>query len=92
MIAVSSVGRRGSRIEIAVHDSGVGIAPDVQARMFEPFFTTKELGKGSGLGLSMVRGFAAGAGGDVAVDSTPGRGSTFSIRLPRVSTAPERGE
>ncbi len=56
--------------------------------MFEPFFTTKELSKGSGLGLSMVRGFAAGAGGDVAVQSTPGRGSTFSIRLPRVSRPP----
>ena len=87
-IAVSPVGRRGSSIEVAVHDSGVGIEPEVQARMFEPFFTTKELGKGSGLGLSMVRGFAAGAGGDVFVDSTPGRGSTFSIRLPRVSRPP----
>jgi two-component system cell cycle sensor histidine kinase/response regulator CckA len=87
-VAVSSVGRRGSLIEIAVLDTGVGIDPAVQARMFEPFFTTKELGKGSGLGLSMVRGFAAGAGGDVTVDSTPGRGSTLSIRLPRVSRPP----
>jgi two-component system, cell cycle sensor histidine kinase and response regulator CckA len=84
-IAVKSVGRRGSLIEIAVHDSGSGIAPEIQARMFEPLFTTKELGKGSGLGLAMVRGFAAGAGGDVAVESTLGRGATFSIRLPRVS-------
>ena len=87
-IAVSSVGRRGSSIEIVVHDSGAGIAPAVQARMFEPFFTTKELSKGSGLGLAMVRGFAAGAGGEVAVESTPGRGSRFSIRLPRVSQQP----
>jgi signal transduction histidine kinase len=54
--------------------------------MFEPLFTTKGPGKGSGLGLSMVRGFAVASGGDVFVDSTPGRGSTFSIRLPRVST------
>lgn len=84
-IAVNSAGRRRSSIEIAVRDSGSGIAPDIQARMFEPFFTTKELGRGSGLGLSMVRGFAAGAGGDIAVESTPGCGSTFSIRLPRVS-------
>lgn len=90
-IAVAPVGRRGSSIEIAVRDSGSGIAPEIQARMFEPLFTTKEPGKGSGLGLSMVRGFAAAAGGDVAVDSTPGRGSTFSIRLPRVSRPPERG-
>ncbi len=88
-IAVNSAGRRGSLIEIAVQDSGTGIAPDVQARIFEPLFTTKELGKGSGLGLAMVRGFAAGAGGDVTVESTLGRGSTFSIRLPRVSPAPK---
>jgi two-component system, cell cycle sensor histidine kinase and response regulator CckA len=88
-IAVAPVGRRGSSIEIAVRDSGSGIAPEIQARMFEPLFTTKEPGKGSGLGLSMVRGFAAAAGGDVAVDSTPGRGSTFSIRLPRVSPPPK---
>jgi PAS domain S-box-containing protein len=87
-IAVGPIGRRGSTIEIAVHDSGVGIEPEVQAHMFEPFFTTKQLGKGSGLGLSMVRGFAASAGGDVAVDSTPGRGSTFSIRLPRANRPP----
>ena len=83
-IAVTPVGRRGSSIEIAVRDSGSGIPPEIQARMFEPLFTTKEPGDGSGLGLSMVRGFAAGAGGDVAVESTLGRGSTFSIRLPRV--------
>jgi PAS domain S-box-containing protein len=88
IIAVSPIGRRGSTIEIAVHDSGVGIESEVQAQMFEPFFTTKHLGEGSGLGLSMVRGFAAAAGGDVALDSTPGRGSTFSIRLPRVSRPP----
>jgi PAS domain S-box-containing protein len=83
-IAVTPVGRRGSSIEIAVRDSGSGIPPEIQARMFEPLFTTKEPGDGSGLGLSMVRGFAAAAGGDVAVESTLGRGSTFSIRLPRV--------
>ena len=87
-IAVTSVGRHGSSIEIAVRDSGSGIPPEIQARMFEPLFTTKEPGDGSGLGLSMVRGFAAAAGGDVAVDSTPGRGSTFSIRLPRVNPSP----
>ena len=85
-IAVNSVGRRGSLIEVAVRDSGTEIAPESRP-MFEPLFTTKELGKGSGLGLAMVRGFAAGAGGDVAVESTLGRGSTFSIRLPRVSEA-----
>jgi two-component system cell cycle sensor histidine kinase/response regulator CckA len=87
-VAVSPVSRRGSSIEIAVRDSGSAITPDIQARIFEPLFTTKEPGKGSGLGLSMVRGFAVAAGGDVFVDSTPGRGSTFSIRLPRVTPSP----
>jgi len=89
-IAVNAVGRRGSSIDIAACDSGSGIAPEIQARMFEPFFTTKEVGRGSGLGLSMVRGFAAAAGGEVTVESTPGRGSTFAIRLPRVSEAQNR--
>ena len=88
-IAVRAVGRRGSLIEITVRDSGTGIAPEIQARMFEPLFTTKEIGKGSGLGLSMVRGFASSAGGEVTVELTPGRGSAFSIRLPRVSEAPD---
>jgi two-component system cell cycle sensor histidine kinase/response regulator CckA len=81
-IAVNSVGRRGSLIDVAVKDSGTGIAPEIQARMFEPLFTTKELGKGSGLGLAMVRGFAAGAGGDIAVESpsAAGRRSRYACR------------
>jgi signal transduction histidine kinase len=69
-------------VELEVRDSGTGIALDLQDRIFEPFFTTKAVGRGSGLGLAMVSGFAARAGGEVSVESEPGKGTTFAIRLP----------
>jgi len=72
----------GAFVEIAVRDSGMGIPYEVQDRIFEPFFTTKGPGRGSGLGLAMVSGFAARAGGEVTVESEPGKGTTFAIRLP----------
>jgi len=78
------------QVEIAVVDTGTGMTAEVQARLFEPFFTTKSLGLGTGLGLSQVHGFAQGAGGEVRVDSAPGRGSVFRLRLPRVSAKPEQ--
>ncbi|MDB5366807.1 MAG: hybrid sensor histidine kinase/response regulator, partial [Rhodospirillales bacterium] len=68
---------------IAIHDSGEGISSDVLARVFEPFFTTKEAGKGSGLGLSQVYGFAKQSGGSVTIDSKDGVGTTVRIVLPR---------
>jgi signal transduction histidine kinase len=74
----------GSFVEVFVHDTGTGIPADVLARVFEPFFTTKPSGKGSGLGLAMVSGFAARAGGEVKVASEPGSGTTFAIRLPEL--------
>jgi PAS domain S-box-containing protein len=77
-------------VEVLVRDTGTGIAPDVLERIFEPFYTTKEAGQGSGLGLSMVSGFAARAGGEVTVESTPGRGTTFAIRLPELPSRPSR--
>ena len=75
--------RKGDHVAIMVTDTGVGIAPDVLAKIFDPFFTTKPVGKGTGLGLSQVHGFAHQAGGTVAVESELGRGTSFTICLPR---------
>ncbi|MGJ4801986.1 two-component system sensor histidine kinase NtrB [Luteimonas sp. SDU82] len=67
---------------VEVTDTGPGIPFDHQTRVFEPFFTTKEVGKGSGLGLSQVFGFASQSGGGVDLSSTPGAGTSLVIRLP----------
>jgi len=67
---------------ITVSDSGSGIAPEDQARIFDPFFTTKEVGKGTGLGLSIVFGIVEQHQGEIAVESAPGRGASFILRLP----------
>jgi signal transduction histidine kinase len=74
---------RGEMIALSVSDSGTGMDEDTLARAFEPFFTTKMTGKGTGLGLSQVYGFASQSGGDVRIDSTPGRGTTVTLLLPR---------
>ena len=67
---------------ITVADTGSGIPPELLDSIFEPFFTTKEMGDGTGLGLASVHGTVKQAGGQVAVESTPGRGSTFRVLLP----------
>jgi len=77
----------GSDIVLVVSDTGVGMDGVTQARLFEPYFTTKEPGKGTGLGLSTVRDVVAQAGGRIEVSSKVGRGSTFTIRLPRAQNA-----
>jgi CheY-like chemotaxis protein len=70
---------------IAVADTGVGMPEDVRGRAFEPFFSTKSEGRGSGLGLSMVYGFARQSGGQVVIESAVGRGATIRIYLPRAA-------
>ncbi|MCO6437171.1 MAG: PAS domain-containing protein [Phycisphaerae bacterium] len=72
---------------LEVRDNGVGMPPEVIERIFEPFFTTKAKGKGTGLGLSTVYGIIRQCGGDVTVESRPGEGSLFRVRLPRSPVA-----
>ncbi len=78
-------GQDAVRLEIA--DTGVGIPEATLSRVFEPFFTTKDVGRGTGLGLSQVYGFARSSGGHVAVRSRPGAGTVFTITLPRTHKA-----
>jgi PAS domain S-box-containing protein len=77
--------RAGAFVAVSLTDTGSGIAAGDLHRIFEPFYTTKGVGQGTGLGLSQVFGFAKQSGGEVVVESAPGRGSTFTLFLPRVS-------
>ncbi len=79
-------------VAVSLADTGHGIPPDKLGQIFEPFFTTKEVGKGTGLGLSQVYGFAKQSGGDVEVESTPGRGTTFTLYLPQAERTDAVGE
>ncbi|MBV9826270.1 MAG: hypothetical protein JO001_11415 [Alphaproteobacteria bacterium] len=72
----------GPFIMLAVSDNGAGMSLETRARAIEPFFTTNEIGRGSGLGLSQVYGFARQSGGQLEIDSAVGRGTTMRIFLP----------
>jgi two-component system cell cycle sensor histidine kinase/response regulator CckA len=83
--AVAGPAHAGTFTEIAVSDTGTGIAPDVLPHIFEPFFTTKPVGQGTGLGLAMCHGILNQAGGHIVVESVAGQGTTVRIRLPALT-------
>jgi PAS domain S-box-containing protein len=97
-MAVDREAWRGGGVALSVADSGVGMSEAVLARAFEPFFTTKEAGRGTGLGLATVYGFANQSRGGVALESRPGQGTTVTLYLPSADeplpaavVAPDRG-
>jgi CheY-like chemotaxis protein len=78
----------GDYVALSVIDTGRGMSASVLAKAYEPFFTTKDVGKGSGLGLSQVHGFARQSGGDVTIESAVDGGTTVTIFLPRSNAEP----
>ncbi len=85
VLRVESFSDASDYLTIRVHDTGVGMTPEVASHAVEPFFTTKPRGKGTGLGLAQVFGFANQCGGDLKIISAVGAGATIQMRLPRVS-------
>ncbi|MGH7497941.1 MAG: ATP-binding protein [Gemmatimonadales bacterium] len=80
----------GEYAVLSIADTGLGMTPEVAARVFEPFFTTKPVGQGTGLGLAMCYGIVKQADGHISLTSEPGRGSRFQVFLPRLASAEPR--
>lgn len=78
---------KGDGIRVSVRDTGRGMSPEVLSRIWEPFFTTKPVGEGSGMGLAIVHGVVHQVGGEITVESTVGKGTTFHVILPPVAAA-----
>jgi len=85
---IQEYGLTGDFVELSVRDTGVGMDPETIARCLEPFYTTKDIGKGSGLGLAQVYGFAHGSGGSVQIESKADEGTKVLLLLPRSEEAP----
>jgi signal transduction histidine kinase len=81
-ITISTATTEGDALIIEVADTGMGIAPENVAKIYDPFYTTKGVGRGTGLGLAVSYGIVQEHSGQISVDSTPGRGTTFRITLP----------
>jgi len=81
--------RESDVVHIAIEDTGPGIPPDVMNKIFDPFFTTKPKDKGTGLGLSLCQGLVAAHGGEISVESPPGKGARFTLRMPIQSPSPQ---
>ncbi len=92
IFARNAPGEAGGRDEVhlSVRDEGKGVPPELMGKLFEPFFTTKGVGRGTGLGLSQVYGFARSSGGTAVIESEQGRGTTVTLVLPRAFKLPAR--
>ena len=82
----------GDYVALAVRDTGVGMSGDLVEKVVEPFFTTKPVGEGSGLGLSMVQGYARQSGGAMRIESAPGTGTTITLMLPAAKRPPKTAD